>query len=68
MSRFWIGATLLLGIGLTACGKDDRAGNAMAEDVTCILHPGEQRTIPVASPASTHQSPSAPFPAPGGFG
>lgn len=45
-----------------------RTGNAMAEDTTCILHPGEQRTIPVARPESAHQSPSAPCAAPGGCG
>jgi len=45
-----------------------RTGDAMAEDVTCILHPGEQRTIPVAGPQSAHQSPSAPCAAPGGCG
>jgi len=45
-----------------------RTGNAMAEDTTCILHPGEKRTIPVSSPASAHQSPSAPCAAPGGCG
>ena len=45
-----------------------RTGNAMAEDTTCILHPGEQRTIPVARPESAHLSPSAPCAAPGGCG
>ncbi len=45
-----------------------RTGDAMAEDVTCILHPGEQRTIPVADPQSAHRSPSAPCAAPGGCG
>jgi len=45
-----------------------RTGNAMAEDTTCILHPGEQRTIPVGRPESAHQSPSAPCAAPGGCG
>ncbi|MGB4441597.1 MAG: radical SAM protein, partial [Coriobacteriia bacterium] len=45
-----------------------RTGNAMAEDTTCILHPGEQRTIPVLRPESAHQSPGAPCAAPGGCG
>ena len=43
-----------------------RTGDYMAEDITCILHPGEQRTIPVA--ASAHTSPSAPCAVPGGCG
>jgi len=43
-----------------------REGNCMAEDTTCILHPGEQRTIPVAD--SAHLSPSSPCAAPGGCG
>jgi radical SAM protein with 4Fe4S-binding SPASM domain len=43
-----------------------RDGNYMAEDTTCILKPGEQRTIPVAS--ATHLSPSAPCAVPGGCG
>lgn len=45
-----------------------RTGNAMAEDVTCILHPERARTIPVGRPQSTHLSPSAPCAAPGGCG
>jgi radical SAM protein with 4Fe4S-binding SPASM domain len=43
-----------------------RTGDAMAEDVTCILHPGEQRTIPVVG--SAHLAPSSPCAAPGGCG
>lgn len=45
-----------------------REGNYMAEDTTCILHPGEERTIPVYRVDSAHQSPSAPCAAPGGCG
>ncbi|MGB4593017.1 MAG: radical SAM protein [Coriobacteriia bacterium] len=43
-----------------------REGNYMAEDTTCILHPGRQRTIPVERPAG--HSPSAPCAVPGGCG
>jgi radical SAM protein with 4Fe4S-binding SPASM domain len=43
-----------------------RTGDYMAEDITCVLHPGEQRTIPVADTA--HASPSAPCAVPGGCG
>lgn len=45
-----------------------RDGDYMAEDTTCILHPGEERTIPVQRVDSAHQSPSAPCAAPGGCG
>ena len=43
-----------------------REGNAMAEDLTCILHPERARTIPVKRPAG--HSPSAPCAVPGGCG
>lgn len=44
-----------------------RTGDYLAEDVTCILHPGHERTIPVES-RRTAPPPAAPCAAPGSCG
>ncbi len=45
-----------------------REGDYLAEDTTCVLHPGEARSIPAHSIDSAHRAPSAPCAAPGGCG